>query len=98
MNNPKFIYKGIWDIETEAEGKGRGADDLYQERMAELEISNGGCYGNGAGGSGKSKTIEIIVEKLTIAKHYIYGCSFTHIAVANISQCFPKGAHTIQHF
>ncbi len=98
MNNPKFIYKRIWDIETEPEGKGRGADDTYQERMAELAISNGGCYGNGAGGSGKSKTIEIIVEKLTIAKNYIYGCSFTHIAVANISQCLPEGAHTIQHF
>jgi hypothetical protein len=97
LSNPKFIYKRIWKVETELEGLGRGVDDLYQEQMAQAAILNGVCYGNGAGGSGKSNMIEFIVATLTTNKHFVYGCSFTHIAVANISQCFPKGAHTIQH-
>ena len=59
---------------------------------------NHGCYGNGKGGAGKSWTIEIIVDELTQKKYLVCGAAFTHVAVSNITHCFPNSVNTITHF
>ena len=112
--NPKFIYKRIWEIIAEEEGLGRQGNQLsvsygrklnfdvgggsYQKIVAHKAVLNHGCYGNSKGGAGKSWTIQIIVDELTQKKYLVFGAAFTHVAVSNITHCFPNGACTITHF
>ena len=98
IKNPKFIYKRNWEIEMEESGVGRGESDDYQQRMAIKAVGNGGCYGEGPGGAGKSYTIKLITDILIEKKYKVYGVAMTHVAVNNINHCFPDGANTIQHF
>jgi len=98
IKDPKFIYKRKWEIEMEESGVGRGESDDYQQRMAIKAVGNGGCYGEGPGGAGKSYTIKLITDILIEKKYKVYGVAMTHVAVNNINHCFPDGANTIQHF
>jgi len=100
-SNGRFSYPREWRVETEEPGLGRGPEDTYQDRMAELIVKTKGAYISGRGGSGKSVLIDRIVERLVEAgyddgskdkkRQNIHKCAFTHVAAGNID------GHTVLH-
>ena len=113
LKNPKFIHKRVWKIITESEGfsdrnklnfsytKNKinlNLGDPFQKDVAKKSCENKGSLSIGAGGTGKSYTLELIVKMKIEQEYIVHIIAFTHAAVSNINHCSPNGANTIQHF
>jgi len=104
-SNGRFKFPRRWWKLGEEEGLGRGADDTFQEEMAEAIVKNSGGYVCGRGGTGKSWLITRLVEKFEadgfvgwktikgkrVKRSRVHVCAFTHVAAGNVE------GHTVLH-
>ena len=63
MTEPRFLYPRVWDEMTEERGIGScDVHDTYQRECAKAIFKKGSALVIGAGGTGKSKLIEYLLE------------------------------------
>jgi len=83
LHEPRFIYPRIWRDIAEEEGIGRGPTDTFQLEAAKAIFENGSGLVVGAGGTGKSKIVKLLVALYKEAGIKTHVIAYTHVQAQN---------------